>query len=112
MTHQDAIELLLFGAVLHVRDLFRAIDEHLKFLNHESHFFDIIIILRLLHQIVNAEAACNYEHQTLIKLGGDIEETLIVVGEVYLIRSGVPNHLGLLVVEELPDKEHTVQVVF
>ena len=97
------VELLLVGEVLHVRDLLGAIDEQFEFLNHVGHFVDVAVILGLLNQIVDAEAAGYYQHQAFVELGSNVEETLIVVRQAELVGSGVPDHLLLLIVEELPD---------
>ena len=62
-------------------------------------------------QVVQTESTSNYEHETLIKLGSDVKEHLIIVCQLQGLILNIVNRSGLLLVEEFPDLEDTFQML-
>ena len=107
------VELLLFGEILHVRDLLGAVDEHFEFLNHIGHFLDVAVVLGLLHQVVDAEAAAHDVEQKLVEFRRDLKQSLIVglPKWLQLLSLRIHDHLALLFVEEQPYAHDAFQVL-
>jgi hypothetical protein len=101
--------LWIFGVVL--AQLFHTGDEELKLLKEHLEDLYVLVVHWLVQQIVQAETASNHEHQTLVKLGCDVEEDLIVVVKLQLVVLNVIDHARLLLVEKLPNFEDILEVL-
>lgn len=92
-------------------EFFNSLDEEAELGEDFLEHLHVLIVDGVMQKIVEAKATRDHEHETLVKLCGDLEEELVVIVELETVVLDVIDHTDLLLVEELPDVEHFVQVV-
>ena len=104
---------MLSGFVLGVElaELVDASEEEVDLLEQLFQDLHVLVVDWLVQQVVQAEPACNNQHQALIQLCSDIEEHLVIILELQAVVLQVVDQPHLLLVEELPHLEHVLQVV-
>lgn len=70
-----------------------------------------MIIFGLPKEVVKTEPAGDDQRQALVQFGGDFEDLLIEALQSESLRGLIHYHLGLLLVEELPNLVNGSQVV-
>ena len=91
--------------------LLYALSEETHLLENLLEHFNILVTDWLLQKIIQVESARDDEHEALVEAGCDLEEDLVVVGEIERVVLDIVDHPDLLVVEELPDFINRLEVL-
>ena len=101
----------LYGAIVELAQLLDGLDEEAELGKDLLEHLHVLVVHGEVQQVIEAEAARDDEHETLVQLRRYLKQQLVVVVKLEAIVLDVIYHAYLLLVEELPDVEYFIQMV-